>query len=100
MLLLLIALAGPPEYNVFAECDYGRVMASSSCEQREQVARFDLEQTWDGYHAAKKSWCVQQIVQRIQIYRYMWLKHCLEQDDERPVLPHRLAPFWGRQPNE
>lgn len=100
MLLLLIALAGPPTYDIFAECDYERVMASGACEQREQAARADLEATWSSYGPAKQTWCVQQVAQHIQINQYMWLKYCLVKVSDWPQLPVRLRPFWGPQPGE
>lgn len=97
-LLLLAALAGPPDYDVFAECDYGRVLASAVCQQREEAARAALLNTWD-YHPTKQTWCVQQVAQSIQIYQYMWLLYCLVQPSEQPPLPTRVRPFWGPQPN-
>lgn len=100
MLLLLIALAGPPDYDIFAECDYERVMQSGACEQREQAAQTNLQGTWSRYPPAKQTWCLQQVAQHIQINQYMWLKYCLDQDSERPVLPQRVRPFWGQQPKE
>ena len=100
LLLLLATLAAPPDYDVFAECDYGRVLASGACEQREQAARVALLNAWSGYHQAKQVWCVQQVAQHIQINQYSWLKYCLDRSDEQPTLPGRVRPFWGQQPKE
>jgi hypothetical protein len=100
MMLLLIAALALPNYDIFAECDYGRVLASNACEQREQDARITLEGSFAGYPQAKQAWCIQQVAQRIQINQYLWLKYCLTQNSERPVLPHRVRPFWGLQPSE
>ena len=100
MLALLIALSGLPTYDIFAECDYGRVMASAACEQREQAARAELEAVWDGgYPPEKQTWCIKQVAQHIQINQYMWLKYCLMKVSDQPQLPDRVRPFWGQQPD-
>lgn len=99
MLLLLIAsLTNPPVYDVFAECDYRRVMASAPCETQEQAAMTALQTTWNGYSEAKRLWCVQQVAHQVQTFHYVWLKACLEDANDQPQLPRRLAPFWGPQP--
>lgn len=99
LLLLIASLSNPPVYDVFAECDYGRVMASGPCQDQEQAAMVALQSTWDGYNQAKKLWCVQQVAHQVQTYHYVWLKACLEDDNEQPRLPRRVAPFWGPQPD-